>query len=103
MPGLSVFPRVARKTLSRRPPPTWSRPASGGAGSACSSPKELRAAFLDHYARHDHLVVPSASLLPQSDPSLPFTNAGMNQFKTVLAANATPKAKRIANVQKCAR
>ena len=42
---------------------------------------EIRAAFLDYFARHGHTVRPSSSLVPADDPTLLFTNAGMVQFK----------------------
>src|SRR5580704_5289081 len=44
---------------------------------------DIRAAFLDYFARHDHAVVPSSPLVPRNDPTLLFTNAGMVQFKNV--------------------
>src|SRR4029453_2536439 len=42
---------------------------------------QIRQRFLDYFARHGHTVVPSSSLVPAQDPTLLFTNAGMNQFK----------------------
>jgi len=47
------------------------------------SANELRQSFLDYFSQYDHAVVPSAPLIPQADPTLLFTNAGMNQFKRV--------------------
>ena len=44
---------------------------------------EIRQAFLDYFARQGHAVVASSSLVPENDPTLLFTNAGMNQFKDV--------------------
>ena len=44
---------------------------------------EIRASFLKHFAKHGHQVVASSPLVPGDDPTLLFTNAGMNQFKDV--------------------
>ena len=44
---------------------------------------EIRNTFLDYYKKNGHEVVSSSSLVPQNDPTLMFTNAGMNQFKNV--------------------
>src|SRR5712675_180618 len=44
---------------------------------------DVRSAFLDYFARHDHEIVPSSPLVPRNDPTLLFTNAGMVQFKNV--------------------
>src|SRR4030067_461696 len=64
---------------------------------------EIRQSFLAFFAARGHLVQPSASLVPISDPTLLFTNAGMNQFKDVFLALAPPPASRVANSQKCMR
>ena len=45
--------------------------------------RELRQAFIRYFEEHGHQAVPSSSLIPQADPTLLFTNAGMNQFKRV--------------------
>ncbi len=44
---------------------------------------DIRKAFLDYFARHDHRIVASSPLVPRNDPSLMFVNAGMVQFKNV--------------------
>ncbi|MGB1547930.1 MAG: alanine--tRNA ligase-related protein, partial [Alphaproteobacteria bacterium] len=44
---------------------------------------DIRSAFLEYFARHDHTVVSSSPLVPRNDPTLLFTNAGMVQFKNV--------------------
>ena len=64
---------------------------------------EIRQQFLDFFAGKGHLIVPSASLVPQDDPTLIFTNAGMNQFKEYFLDLREPEARRIADSQKCMR
>ncbi len=64
---------------------------------------ELRTHFLDYFARHDHKVVPSSSLVPQNDPTLMFTAAGMVQFKNVFTGLETRDYKKAASSQKCVR
>ncbi|GKS58112.1 alanine--tRNA ligase [Nitrospira sp.] len=64
---------------------------------------ELRQAFLRYFEGHGHRVVPSASLIPQADPTLLFTNAGMNQFKRVFLGEETRPYRRAASAQKCVR
>jgi len=53
---------------------------------------EIRQAFLDFFAERGHEIVPSATLIPQDDPTLLFTNAGMNQFKALLPTDPDPVA-----------
>ena len=65
--------------------------------------KEIRQQFLDFFASKGHQVVASSSLVPHGDPTLLFTNAGMNQFKDIILGNAAPKYNRVANSQKCLR
>ncbi|HJY85742.1 MAG TPA: alanine--tRNA ligase [Candidatus Acidoferrales bacterium] len=64
---------------------------------------EIRRTFLDFFARHGHRVVRSSSLVPTNDPTLLFTNAGMNQFKDVFLGLEQRDYKRAASVQKCVR
>jgi alanyl-tRNA synthetase len=64
---------------------------------------EVRQSFLDYFARHGHQVVPSSSLVPADDPTLLFTNAGMNQFKDLFLGRKTAPYKRAVSVQKCMR
>ncbi len=64
---------------------------------------EIRQAFLDFFAAHGHAIVPSASLVPQNDPTLLFTNAGMNQFKDVFLGTGSRPYRRAADTQKCMR
>ena len=64
---------------------------------------EIRQRFLDFFASKDHKILPSASLVPQDDPTLLWINAGMAPFKKYFAGSATPPKRRIATAQKCIR
>jgi alanyl-tRNA synthetase len=64
---------------------------------------EIRQQFLDFFASKGHQVVPSAPIVVKNDPTLMFTNAGMNQFKDWFLGNETPKYKRVVDTQKCLR
>ena len=64
---------------------------------------EIRKCFLDFFKSKNHVVVPSAPIVVKNDPTLMFTNAGMNQFKDVFLGNKSPKAPRVADIQKCLR
>ncbi len=64
---------------------------------------EIRKVFLQFFAAKHHLIVPSASIVVKNDPTLLFTNAGMNQFKDYFLGNMSPVANRIADTQKCLR
>src|SRR6056300_276854 len=64
---------------------------------------EVRQQFLDFFASKAHSIVPSAPMVIKDDPTLMFTNAGMNPFKEYFLGNAKPSAKRIADTQKCLR
>lgn len=65
--------------------------------------KEIRQQFLDFFASKGHHIVPSAPMVVKGDPTLMFTNAGMNQFKDLFLGNSEIKYPRIANTQKCLR
>src|SRR5689334_8167858 len=65
--------------------------------------KEIRQSFLEFFARHGHRVVPSSSLVPADDPTLLFTNAGMNQFKDLFLGKETRAYRRATTSQKCMR
>ena len=65
--------------------------------------KEIRQKYLDFFASKGHTVVPSAPMVIKNDPTLMFTNAGMNQFKDIFLGNVTPAMKRAADSQKCLR
>ncbi|MBF0460038.1 MAG: alanine--tRNA ligase [Magnetococcales bacterium] len=64
---------------------------------------EIRDRFLTFFQRHDHAMVASSSLVPQNDPTLLFTNAGMNQFKGLFLGEERPPYRRAVSVQKCVR
>jgi alanyl-tRNA synthetase len=64
---------------------------------------EIRQHFFNFFESKGHKIVPSAPMVVKNDPTLMFTNAGMNQFKDYFLGNAVPSAKRIANTQKCLR
>lgn len=64
---------------------------------------ELRQAFLNFFQSKEHQIVPSAPMVVKNDPTLMFTNAGMNQFKDVFLGNSPIKHPRIADSQKCLR
>ena len=64
---------------------------------------EIRQAFLDFFASKQHVIVPSAPIVIKNDPTLMFTNAGMNQFKSVFLGEETPKSSRVADTQRCLR
>ena len=65
--------------------------------------REIRASFLEYFEWNGHRVVPSSSLVPHDDPTLLFTNAGMNQFKDVFLGKEQRDYKRAASSQKCMR
>ncbi|MBK7031364.1 MAG: alanine--tRNA ligase [Bacteroidales bacterium] len=64
---------------------------------------EIRQTFLDFFKSKQHEIVPSAPMVVKNDPTLMFTNAGMNQFKDVFLGNSPVKFPRIADTQKCLR
>ena len=65
--------------------------------------KEIRNAFLNFYKNKQHTIVPSAPMVIKNDPTLMFTNAGMNQFKDIFLGNKSAKDARVADSQKCLR
>jgi len=65
--------------------------------------KEIRNAFLNFYKNKQHTIVPSAPMVIKNDPTLMFTNAGMNQFKDIFLGNKSAKDVRVADSQKCLR
>ena len=68
-----------------------------------ASSNDIRATFLDYFARQGHTVVPSSSLVPRNDPTLLFTNSGMVQFKNVFTGQERRPYARATTAQKCVR
>jgi alanyl-tRNA synthetase len=64
---------------------------------------EIRQKFMDFFASKGHVIVPSAPIVVKNDPTLMFTNAGMNQFKDYFLGNKPAPNKRVADTQKCLR
>lgn len=65
--------------------------------------REIRAAFLEYFQSKSHHIVPSAPVVVKNDPTLMFTNAGMNQFKELFLGEAAVKYPRVADTQRCLR
>jgi hypothetical protein len=65
--------------------------------------QEIRQRFFDFFESKGHRIVPSAPMVVKNDPTLMFTNAGMNQFKDYFLGYSVAKDKRVANSQKCLR
>ena len=65
--------------------------------------KQIRQSFKDFFESKNHRIVPSAPMVVKDDPTLMFTNAGMNQFKDIILGNAAVKYPRVADSQKCLR
>src|SRR5438045_8718963 len=65
--------------------------------------KEIRKQFVDYFASKGHTPVPSSSLVPGDDPTLLFTNAGMNQFKDVFLGGEKRPYTRAVTAQRCVR
>jgi len=65
--------------------------------------KEIRQRFFDYFIKQGHTQVASSSLIPAQDPTLLFTNAGMNQFKDLFLGTEKRSYKRAVTIQKCVR
>ena len=65
--------------------------------------RDIRTTFLDFFKEKKHKVVPSAPMVIKGDPTLMFTNAGMNQFKEYFLGHSSPEFPRVADTQKCLR
>ena len=81
--------------MTIRPPPAKTQ--------GMKSLSDLRAGFLDFFARNGHTIVPSSPLVPRNDPTLLFTNAGMVQFKNVFTGAEKRPYSKATSVQKCVR
>ena len=68
-----------------------------------SSVNDIRATFLDYFAKNGHEVVASSPLVPQNDPTLMFANSGMVQFKNIFTGSETRDYVRASTSQKCVR
>ena len=64
---------------------------------------QIRTTFLEFFKGKEHLIVPSAPMIVKNDPTLMFTNAGMNQFKDLFLGNSPIRHRRVADSQKCLR
>ncbi|MCH7656696.1 MAG: alanine--tRNA ligase [Bacteroidetes bacterium] len=64
---------------------------------------QIREAFFEFFREKQHQIIPSVPMVIKNDPTLMFTNAGMNQFKDIFLGNKKPKNLRVANTQKCLR
>lgn len=65
--------------------------------------KEIRKSFVEFFEEKNHKFIRSSSVIPSDDPTLLFTNAGMNQFKPIFLDQIVPKDPRAVNSQKCIR
>ena len=65
--------------------------------------KKIRNIFFDYFKSKNHKIIQSAPITVKDDPTLMFTNAGMNQFKNIFLGNESASTLRIANTQKCLR
>jgi alanyl-tRNA synthetase len=65
--------------------------------------KHLRSLFIEFFVNRGHAVIPSASLIPENDPTVLFTTAGMHPLVPYFAGQPHPAGKRLTNVQKCVR
>ncbi len=65
--------------------------------------KQIRESYKEFFRDNGHQIVPSAPMVVKDDPTLMFTNAGMNQFKDIILGNVAPKYRRVADSQKCLR
>src|SRR5215208_7427838 len=81
----------------------WRRVRASGLEWSVMTSNELRSSFLQFFERHGHRIVSSSPLVPQDDPTLLFTNAGMNQFKDLFLGHERRDYPRATTSQKCMR
>src|SRR5262249_12269774 len=92
-----------RRHIPHPPHNTLQNKAHRDTSSDAMSSKIVRQTFLGFFGRHGHEVVKSSSLVPDNDPTLMFTNAGMVQFKDVFTGRETRPYRRATSSQKCVR
>jgi alanyl-tRNA synthetase len=92
------FKKIAKRAILQ-----WVMAANLIKRSTKMTSNETRQKFLDFFESKKHRIVPSAPMVVKDDPTLMFTNAGMNQFKDVFLGNRASKDVRIADTQKCLR
>jgi alanyl-tRNA synthetase len=88
---------------SKTKKPKMCRIIGNNAGSKMITSRELRKKFLDFFHSKQHAILPSASLIPENDPTVLFTTAGMHPLIPFLIGEKHPSGKRLANIQKCIR
>lgn len=81
----------------------FSQDSSANQENKYPNSREIKKQFLEFFKSKNHVIVPSAPIVVKGDPTLMFTNAGMNQFKDYFLGNATAPYKRVADTQKCLR
>src|SRR5258705_13463223 len=90
-------------TASRRSCAAAQKPRNPCTLKPAMTANEIRLSFLEFFERHGHRIVPSSPLVPHDDPTLLFTNAGMNQFKDVFLGREKRDYTRATTAQKCMR
>src|SRR5437867_3704343 len=101
--GASAKQASAKQAGAKPKDATTASAGVGHTGLGHTSTNDIRAAFLDFFAKNDHEVVASSPLVPRHDPTLMFTNAGMVPFKNVFTGQEKAKFLRAASSQKCVR
>ncbi len=102
MPASRVLKNTPCNERDRRLNPKFT-PIKNSTVRNTMTSSEIRQTFLDYFAQKRHRIVPSAPIVNKDDPTLMFTNAGMNQFKDFFLGNQQPDSRRVADTQKCLR